>query len=350
MPALNLDFRDWWHWGIELLRGDRHRSIYGRRRAELIWGVAAVAVTLVAVLVAAGVYVYAPGHYRVKAEFAEAGQISPGDSVRVAGVPVGTVKSVVLDSDHVDVEMAVRWGTVLGDQTRADVKMLTIVGGSFIDLTTAGRGALGDTVIPVARTSVPYTVMETFETIQPKLDDLEATPLRETLVQLDQALEENPGGIRKSLDIARSMLVNLQKRQDQFGAMLRLAADYSEQINASGDVITQLGRNLSTFVSEYAVFGPRLNVVLHHLASLLERVRGIALFYADDVQPLVDQLDRIGRDFGPALARYTPMIEQGRDLIKRLEGMVAPDGSIVIDQSDWILSADFCIPMPGVKC
>ncbi len=141
MPALNLDFRDWWHWGIELLRGDRHRSIYGRRRAELIWSIAAVAVTLVAVLVAAGVYVYAPGHYRVKAEFAEAGQISPGDSVRVAGVPVGTVKRVVLDSDHVDVEMAVRWGTVLGDQTRADVKMLTLVGGSFIDLTTAGRDA-----------------------------------------------------------------------------------------------------------------------------------------------------------------------------------------------------------------
>lgn len=347
---MNLDFRDWWHGGIELLRGDRHRSNRSRRRAELIWGIVAVAVALVCAAAATIVYISAPGHFRVTAEFAEAGQIHPGDSVRVAGVPVGSVKNLTLDKDHVDVEMAVRWGTFLGDQTRADVKMLTMVGGSFIDLSTVGRAPLGTAVIPMSRTSVPYTVAETFETIAPKLDKLDAAPLRETLVQLDKALEANPNGIRKSLDIARSMLVNLQRRQDQFGAMLSLAADYSTQINASGDVITQLARNLSTFISEYAVFGPRLNVVLDHLASLLERVRGVAMLYADDVRPLVDQLDKIGRDFGPALERYTPMIEQGRDLIKRLEGMVAPDGSIVIDQSNLVLSSDYCVPMPGVKC
>ena len=350
MSSLSLDFRDWWHWGIDLLGGTHHRSAGSRRRAELVWGVAAVAVTLVSVLVAVGVYVMAPGHFRVTARFAEAGQISPGDSVRVAGVPVGSVKKVTLQKDYVDVEMAVRSGTYLGDQTVADVKMLTLVGGSFIDLTTYGRRPLGDSVIPLQRTSIPYSLMETFETIAPKLDDIDAVPLRETLVQLDEALEENPGEIRKNLEIAEKMLTNLQKRQDQFGAMLGLVADYSEQINVSGDVITQLGRNLSTFISEYAVFGPRLNIVLDHLASLLERLRGVALLYADDVQPLVDQLDRIGREFGPALERYTPMIDQGRDLIKRLEGMVTPDGTIVIDHSDWVLSSDYCFPMPGVKC
>ena len=352
MQALTLIRRPW-QWGnalVDSFVNPRPRTAQHDRRLQVRWGVAAVAVTLVSLLIAVGIYVFTPGHYRVVAQFTEAGQIHSGDSVRVAGVPVGSVKKVTLAGDHVDVEMAIRWGTFLGDETYADVKMLTIVGGSFIDLTTSGTDALGDATIPVDRTSVPYSLMQTFQTMQPKLDEINADPLRQSVAQIGTALEDNPGALRENLEIAHSMLTNLQARQDQFGSMLRLAADYADKINANGDVITQLARNLSSFVSEYAVFGPRLNVVLDHLALILERVRGVALLYKTDISPLVAQIDAIGRDFGPALQRYTPMIEQARDLIKRLEGMVAPDGTINIDQSGLVLSSDFCVPMPGVNC
>ena len=328
----------------------RARTAQHDRALELGWGVAAVGVTLVAALIGVLFYATSPGHYRVVAEFSEAGQLSSGDSVRVAGVPVGTVKSVTLASDHVDVEMAVRWGTFLGDQTIADVKMLTIVGGAFVDLTTIGTDPLGDEVIPVSRTTIPYSLADTFATMQPKLDELDASPARQSIAQLGQALEDHPDALRQNLTTMQSMLTNLQERQDQFGAMLALAADYAEEINANGDTLTQLARNLDTFVSEYSVFGERLNNVLEHLSLLLQRVRGLAMLYNDDVQPLVDQIDAIGRAFGPALERYTPMIEQARDLIYRLEGMVQSDGSIVVDHSDVILTSEFCIPMLGVKC
>ncbi|MED5799557.1 MCE family protein [Gordonia sp. Z-3] len=353
LSGLGSAIRGLWDRGIGLVnRMTDHKpmSNRGRRRSELRWGIAGVAVTLVAALIAMGVYWLSPGHYRVVAQFDEAGQMRVGNSVRVAGVPVGTVKSIELAGDHVDVEMAVRWGTYLGDQTRADVKMLTIVGGSFVDLTTAGDRPLGDEPIPAARTTVPYSLMQTFQTIQPKLAKIDANPLRTTMADFDEALTANPGALRTNIGVISSMLDNLQQRQDQFGSMLQLAADYAEQINANGDVITQMARNLSSFISEYAVFAPRLNVVLEHTGLLLQRLRGLALLYDDDIQPLIDQLDAIGRDFGPALQRYTPLIEQGRDLIKRLEGMVAPDGSIVIDQSNLVLSSDYCVPMVGVAC
>lgn len=146
------------------------------------------------------------------------------------------------------------------------------------------------------------------------------------------------------------MLANLNRNQDEFGSMLKLAADYTQTLNASGDLITAMGRNLSTLVSEYAMFGARLNAVLARLGSLLERVRGLALLYDADIDPLVRQIDSIGRQFGPALARYTPLITQGRDLIKRLEGMVKPDGTITVDSSPIILSSDICVPIPGAGC
>ncbi|MEE4021614.1 MCE family protein [Gordonia sp. PKS22-38] len=353
LSSVGAIIRSLWAFGIDLVNrmtDHKPKSNRGRRRSELRWGVAGVVVSLVAGLIAVGVYWFAPGHYRVVAQFEEAGQMKVGNSVRVAGVPVGTVKSIDLQSDHVDVEMAVRWGTYLGDRTRADVKMLTIVGGSFVDLTPDGDASIGDEPIPTDRTSVPYSLMQTFQTIQPKLTEIDADPLRKTMSDFNEALTANPGALRKNITLIHSMLDNLQQRQDEFGSMLRLAADYAEQINANGDVITQLARNLSSFISEYAVFAPRLNLVLHRTGLLLERLRGVVLLYNEDIQPLIDQLDAIGRDFGPALQRYTPLIEQGRDLINRLEGMVAPDGSIVIDQSNVVLSSDYCIPMVGVKC
>lgn len=342
-----------WRRGIGLLdRLTDHGQMSARRRqrSELRWGAAGVVVSLVAGVIAVGIYWYSPGHYRVLAEFSEAGQMQVGNSVRVAGVPVGTVKNIELRSDHVEVVMAVRWGTPLGDLTRADVKMLTIVGGSFVDLTSDGDEELGEAPIPVERTSVPYSLMKTFQTIQPKLEKVDVAPLRHTLAQFDEALDTNPGALRKNIDVVYSMLTNLQQRQDQFGSMLKLAADYAEQINSNGDVITQMARNLSAFISEFAVFGPRLNVVLGRTALLLERLRSVATVYTDDIEPLVEQIDAIGRDFGPALTRYTPLIEQGRDLIQRLEGMVGEDGSIVVDHSNVVLSSDYCIPMAGVTC
>ena len=69
---------------------------------------------------AAGVYVFTPGQSRFTAYFDEAGQIKVGDSVRVAGVPVGTVKKVSLVKDSVAVVMSVRRDVFIGDESRAE--------------------------------------------------------------------------------------------------------------------------------------------------------------------------------------------------------------------------------------
>ncbi|MFW0787601.1 MCE family protein [Gordonia sp. CPCC 206044] len=320
-----------------------------RSRRDLRWGLTAAVFLVVLALIAVGIYVLTPGQVRVHTQFAEAGQIRVGDNVRLAGVPVGTVKKIELADDHVNVDLSVDDGVFVGDESRADVKMLTIVGGNYIDITSVGRAPLGKKVIPVSKTSIPYSLMNTFQTVSPKIDKLDGKPLRETLVQLDQGLDENPGSLRANLTTLSSMLTNLDRRQDDFGRMLELAADYSERLNASGDVITGLLRGLSSFVSEYQSFGERLNVVLFRLSSVVRRLHGAVMVYQGDLEPLVDKIDAIGREFGPALRRYTPMITQGRDLIKRLEGMVGPDGSIAVDK-DLMLSSDICVPLPGMAC
>ncbi|MFW0791224.1 MCE family protein [Gordonia sp. CPCC 205333] len=326
------------------------RTAAQRKRIDAAWGITAVVVLAVLGLIAAGLYVFTPGKETVKANFAEAGQIRTGDNVRIAGIPVGAVSSVKLAGDHVEVTMSVDRNTFVGSESSADVKMLTIVGGTYIDITSVGEEPLGDKAIPAARTSVPYSLTEVFQVAQPKISKIDATPLRKTLVQLNDGFASNPGSLRKNLTAVSSMLTNLNKRQDEFGAMLNLAAEYSKTVNANGDVLTATVRNLSLFITEYDDFGRRLNAAVFGLNGILAKLRGVFLAYRDDIDPLVRQIDSIGREFGPLLTRITPMINQGRDLIKKLEGMVAPDGSIKIDQGNLVLSSDFCVPMAGAGC
>ena len=321
-----------------------------RERGEVRWGIGAAVLLVVLGLVAAGVYVFTPGQSRFTAYFDEAGQIKVGDSVRVAGVPVGTVKKVSLVKDSVAVVMSVRRDVFIGDESRADAKMLTAVGGNFIDITSVGAEPMGDSPMSKDHTSVPYSLTKTFSLVQPKLEKIDVTPLRNMLVQVHEGFDANRGALKRNLQILQSMLVNLNKRQDEFGSLLNLAAEYTQQINVDGDLLTALSRNLATFLSEFEVFGSRFNYALGRLADLLERVKGVLLEYDTTIDPLVRQVDSIGRQFGPLLQRYEPMIVQGRDFIKRLENMVGPDGSINIDHSGIVLSTDYCLPMPGVKC
>ncbi|GAB17973.1 Mce family protein [Gordonia effusa NBRC 100432] len=321
-----------------------------RVRGEVRWGIAAVILAAVIGLAAVGIYALTPGQYRITAQFAEAGQIRVGDNVRVAGIPVGAVQKVTLADDHVDVEMSVSNDVRIGSESRADVKMLTIVGGSFVDITSSGDTPLGDKVIPVDQTSIPYSLMETFQIAQPKLARIDATPLRKVLVEMQTGLSDNPGALRRDLTTMSSMLRNVNERQDEFGALLRLASDYTSELNVNGDVVTAVIRNLSAFISELEAVGVRAAYGVGALAGMLERVKGLALEYANDIDPLVRQVDSIGREFGPALRRYTPMIESGRALIKRLEGMVGPDGSIKISSAPLVLSSNICVPLPGMGC
>ncbi|GAC58402.1 Mce family protein [Gordonia hirsuta DSM 44140 = NBRC 16056] len=318
---------------------------------QLRWGLAGIALVVVIALVSVGLYVFTPGQYRVVAQFAEAGQIRVGDNVRVAGVPVGSVKKLTLAGTHVDVELAVQRGTFIGDESIADIKMLTIVGGNYVDITSIGYEQLpAGEPIPVESTSVPYSLIETFQTLAPKVDRIDGRPVRDLLIDLDQGLADNPGSLSGTIETLSSMLTNLQRRQDEFGGMLATAAEYSQSLTASSDVLVTLAQNLSAFLSEYITFGQRLNVSLEGLASMLSRMGGAAAAVRADLDPLLAKIDVLVEQFTPFLEQGPDLIGQGRDLIRRLEGMVADDGGLLIDHSALVFAADLCVPIPGVKC
>src|SRR6476661_5973243 len=97
------------------------------------------------------------------AAFSESGGLKANDEVRIAGVRVGKVEDVALDGDHVKVTFRIDSAADFGTDTRAAIKVKTLLGAMFLSLEPAGSGQLAQgSEIPVSRTSSPYNVVDAF--------------------------------------------------------------------------------------------------------------------------------------------------------------------------------------------
>ena len=83
--------------------------------------------------------------YTVYAEFAKAGGIKPGAVVEIAGVEVGTIKSIHLYNYQALIELALDDTIQLQEDAIASIKTKGLIGEKFIQITPGGS----EKILPV---------------------------------------------------------------------------------------------------------------------------------------------------------------------------------------------------------
>lgn len=73
--------------------------------------------------------------YNVQAEFEKVGGIKPGASVEIAGVQIGTVKSVKLDKYQALLDLTLHTGVKIQEDAIASVKTKGLIGEKYIQIT-----------------------------------------------------------------------------------------------------------------------------------------------------------------------------------------------------------------------
>ena len=117
-----------------------------RERNPVVVGAVSLAVVLGLVLLAfnADKLPLIGGGTTYYADFAEAGGLKADDEVRIAGVRVGKVDAVSLDGGHVKVAFRIQDHADFGTETRAAIKVKTLLGAMYLSLEPAGAGQLQD--------------------------------------------------------------------------------------------------------------------------------------------------------------------------------------------------------------
>jgi phospholipid/cholesterol/gamma-HCH transport system substrate-binding protein len=283
------------------------------------------------------------------ADFSDGGGLKSGDDVRIAGVKVGKVSSVSLVGAMVRVAFEVNTDANIGDQSRADIKIKTLLGQKYIALAPAGAGKLhGD--IPLARTSSPLDVTQAFIGLGQRVGEIDTKQLATAFDTLAATFKDTPPYVHESLRGLERLSTSIASRDDQLKALL---ADANTVTNTLAQRTTQIAKliNDSNLILQ-TVYQQR--VVIHNLlvdtAAVSQQLSGlvrdnravIAPALANLEKTLVilqrnqDNLDQAIHLSAPFIRDFTDVLGNGRwfeSVLWNLPGAAGSSCPVILGQS-----------------
>ncbi len=187
------------------------------------------------------------------ADFTDAGGLQPNDDVRVAGVKVGTVKSISLHDAVVQVSFTVK-GAQLGRDTRADIKIKTLLGQKYVALDPEGDGQMSpNTPIPTSRTTTPLDVTTAFIDLSRHVQAIDTNQLAKAFNTLSDTFKNSPDQVKQSLRGLSRLSQTVASRDEQLGTLLAHARNVTGVLAARDAQVRKLiddGNALLSMVSQ----------------------------------------------------------------------------------------------------
>ncbi len=153
-----------------------------------------------------------------EAYFTDAGGISPGNDVNVSGIRVGEVTGVELAGDAAKVTFTVDRDVKVGDQSLVAIKTDTVLGEKSLAVTPQGGGT--STVIPLGRTTTPYTLNTALQDLGQNASELDKPRFEQALATLTDSLRDATPQLRGALDGVANLSRSLNARDEALDQLL----------------------------------------------------------------------------------------------------------------------------------
>lgn len=236
------------------------------------------------------------------ATFAEASRLKAGQDVRIAGVPVGSVKGVSLNPDNtVDVAFDVDKRYQIYSSTRAAVRYENLVGDRYLEI-LAGPGDLkklapGST-ISQENTQPALDLDALLGGLRPVLKGLDGQKINEVSNAVIELLQGQGGALSTLLTTTSSFTRDLAARDQLIGdvinnlnTVLGTIDDKGAQFDASVDQLQQLVSGLAEGRDPIAGAIPPLASASTELTNMLEKGRRPLQGVIENVRPFAQRLD-----------------------------------------------------------
>ena len=232
------------------------------------------------------------------AEFLQAANLRAGDQVSIAGVPVGTVNSTVLTRARVLVTMKLDGGVRLGAQTRAAIKLTTVLGSRYVELRPAGSDPLTDNRIPLANTAVPYDLQKLLQDSTRTFEDVDAQRFAESLQTVAGQLHGVPAVLPEALAGVQDLSMVIADRRAQIADLLKNTATVAkilgDQQEDLGALVTQ-GRELTREIVARRASVDRLLVAA---TELITTMRDVTVDDRGDLDQMLADVREVMAKFG----------------------------------------------------
>ena len=228
-----------------------------------------------------------------RADFSEAAGLKPEDEVRVAGVKVGKVLDVDLAGDRVRVEFRAK-DVELGEASRAEIRIKTVLGRKFLMLQPDGDGAMepGD-IIPMSRTSSPYDITDAFSDLSTTVEGIDDEQLAKSFTVLADAFRDTPDDVRASLEGLSRLSQTLASRDDQLRELLSRAEGVSQVLAERDEDLVTFLNDSSLVLQELRKRRQVISDLLDSTVVLSEQLRALVRENRADLAPALERLRRV---------------------------------------------------------
>ncbi|WP_273735574.1 MlaD family protein [Mycolicibacterium septicum] len=316
-------------------------------RNPLFSGAASLATVMVVALVAAWLHISPPGQTIVTFYTTDAASIRPGDQVRIAGVSVGEVKDLAIGSNQVRVRAQVDGNQFVGDQSHIEVRMLTVVGGYYVNLIPLGEKRLGSIPIPVEHVTMPYNLMRTLVDATKITDNVKPKPINESLNQVQAGLAgNNVETISAIIDAGNSLMSTIDKQRGQVTAILNLSDEYIRALSEFRGGLKDIVRKVSILEATLVLYSKGFGDTLDQIGKVSTGILvPLADFYANHREEFLSRV----RDW---LAKARMWSDRNGAVIRTLRLFRNKIERVVDAQNaaPEVLATDLCMPIPGSPC
>ncbi|MDT5014541.1 MAG: phospholipid/cholesterol/gamma-HCH transport system substrate-binding protein, partial [Mycobacterium sp.] len=236
------------------------------------------------------------------ATFTEAARLQGGNDVRIAGVPVGSVRDVKLNPDNtVDVEFTVNKKYQMYTSTRALIRYENLVGDRFMEI-ASGPGELRklppNSTVDINHTQPALDLDALLGGLRPVVKGLDGDEVNQITNAMLELLQGEGGPLSQLLSETGTFSQTLADRYQviseviqNLNAVLGTIDDKSAQFDASVDELQKLVSGLAQGRDPIAGAIPPLASAQADLTDLLVNSRRPVQGVLENLRPLATELD-----------------------------------------------------------
>lgn len=315
-------------------------------RNPTLWGAGMLSVVIAVALAAALLYVNPPAQKFVTFYTQDATSVHPGDQIRIAGISVGKVKDLALESDQVRVRARVDDSAFVGDQSQVQVRMLTVVGGYYVNLVSLGDRPLGKEPIPLERVTMPYNLLRTITDATKITENVNTKPIKKSMDELQNGLGgTNVQVISRIIDAGNSLMSTIDRQRGQVTEILNLSDEYIKSLSNFGDQLKQLVQKIAILEESFVLYHQGWGASIKGMGDIVDAVEPLLTVYMNHRDDFLFKI-RNYQEKARMWADRSGVIERSLRLVRNkiervLDAQNAPPQ---------LLATDLCMPIPGSPC
>ncbi|HXY66902.1 MAG TPA: MCE family protein [Mycobacterium sp.] len=265
---------------------------------------------------------------RYQALFDEAGGLAVGNDVTISGIKVGTVSHTSLQNGYALVTFTVPGKIQLGSESTAHIRTGTLLGQRVLTVESSGtRPMRPNDVIPLSRTSSPYSLTEALSDLTTNVAGADTRTLNQSLDTLSATIEQIAPQLGPTFDGLTRLSRSLNSRNQPLHDLLKSAKDVTGILSERSQQVNTLILNANDLLGVLAAQRHAIVRLLANTSALSKQLSGLV---ADNEQKLAPTLEKLNS--------VTAMLEKNRDNIGKILPRLA---KFEVTQGETVASGPF---------